>query len=182
MAPERGTTRAAGSPKPQIITVRRRRRHPVLWLIVLLVVAVWLVALCSPSNNRSGTGTTSSVATTTQAAPSTNARPAPSDDQVQQAFQAYITERADSGVMLAQLVTSVTAINGIVTVTLDPDPGVVASSPFDNLAELFGVPVAFNDEDGVWLRRNVQRVDVVDTSGGSLGSMTAAELNRMGVG
>jgi hypothetical protein len=55
-------------------------------------------------------------------------------------------------------------------------------SPFDNQAKWLGTPVAFNDEEGVWLRQTVQRVDVIDAAGTSLGSMTAAELNKMGAG
>ena len=75
-----------------------------------------------------------------------------------------------------------TVIGGVVNVTLDPDQVVLETSPFDNLAELFGVPVAFNDNEGVWLRQTVQRVDVVDADGKSLGSLTAAELNKLGAG
>ncbi|KUI17397.1 hypothetical protein AU191_08800 [Mycolicibacterium acapulense] len=119
------------------------------------------------------------AATTTTTA---DARPAPTNAQVKEAFESFITERASSGVMLAQSVTDVSVSDGVVTVTLDADPVVLDLSPFDNQAELFGVPVAFNDDDGVWLRKTVQRVDVVDADGNSLGSMTAAELNKMGAG
>lgn len=82
----------------------------------------------------------------------TEARPIPTDAQVKEAFEAFINERADSGAMLAQSVTSVMVSDGVVTVTLDPDPVILELSPFDNHAELFGVPVAFNDDEGVWLR------------------------------
>ncbi len=114
--------------------------------------------------------------------PTTEARPAPTDAQVKEAFEDYINERANSGVRIAQSVTSVTVNGGVVTVALDPEPVVLELSPFDNLAKVFGTPVAFNDEEGVWLRQTVQRVDVVDAAGKSLGSMTAAELNKMGAG
>ncbi len=123
------------------------------------------------------------TATATATAESTAAsRPAPTDAEVKQAFESYINERASSGVMLAQSVTSVTVTGGVVTVTVDAKPAVLELSPFDNLAKLFGTPVAFNDDQGVWLRQTVQRVDVVDAAGKSLGSMTAAELNKMGAG
>ena len=117
--------------------------------------------------------------TTETSAPST--LPAPTDAEVKQAFQAYIDERSSSGVMLAQSVTSVTVSNGVVTVAANPNP-VLLESGSSNLAKLFGTPVAFNDDQGIWLRETVQRVDVVDAAGNSLGSMTAAELNKMGAG
>lgn len=134
------------------------------------------------------TATTTTAVTESPAAespapePEPDARPAPTDAEVVEAFQAYIDERAGSGVMLAEAVTSVTSADGVVTVTMDADPVLLELSPFDNHAELFGTPAAFNDDDGVWLRETVQRVDVVDAAGGSLGSMTAAELNRRATG
>jgi hypothetical protein len=124
--------------------------------------------------------TTAALPTSESAAPSN--RPAPTDAQVTEAFQAYIKERADSGVMLAQSVTSVTMSGGVVTVTANPSPALLELSPFDNLAELFGSPVVFNNDESVWLRESVQRVDVIDVSGQSLGSMTAAELNKKATG
>ncbi len=84
--------------------------------------------------------------------------------------------------MLAQSVTSVSVNGGVVTVVVDAEPVVMETSPFDNLAELFGVPVAFNNDEGVWLRKTVRQVDVVDADGTSLGSMTASELNKRAVG
>jgi hypothetical protein len=50
--------------------------------------------------------------------------------------------------------------DGAVTITLNANPVVLETSPFDNLAEWFGTPIAFND-DGVWLRKTVNRVAVV---------------------
>lgn len=148
-----------------------------------------LVAACggseSATQNDATAATTTTVVTatpTTTVETTTETRPAPTDAQVTEAFQSYINERANSGVMLAQAVTSVTSANGVVTVTVDAEPVVLELSPFDNLARLFGTPVAFNDDEGVWLRQTVQRVDVVDAAGNSLGSMTAAELNKMGAG
>lgn len=108
--------------------------------------------------------------------------PAPTDDEVKQAFQAFIDERADSGVMYAKAVTGVTVADGVVTVHADMSPALLELSPFDNLAEFFGVPAAFDDDQGVWLRETVNRVDVVNADGSSLGSMTAEELNRQAAG
>ncbi|MCV7078464.1 hypothetical protein [Mycobacterium szulgai] len=153
--------------------------------VAALIVVVGLVAACGGNESakeKDSTAATTTVATATPTARSTQTRPAPTGAQVKAAFEAFINERANSGVMLAQSVTSVTVTGGVVTVALNPDPVVLDLSPFKNLAELFGVPVAFNDDEGVWLRQTVQRVDVVDAAGKSLGSMTAAELNKMGAG
>ncbi|QZT60927.1 hypothetical protein [Mycolicibacterium austroafricanum] len=155
--------------------------------VAALTVIVGLAAACSggsDSAKQDSTATTTTVETAapTTTVPPTQSRPAPTDAQVKDAFQSYANERANSGVMLAQSVTSVTVTGGVVTVTVDAKPVVLELSPFDNLAKLFGTPVAFNDEEGVWLRQTVQRVDVIDAAGKSLGSMTAAELNKMGAG
>lgn len=154
--------------------------------VAALIAMVGLFAGCGGSESSKETNSAAATTTVETAAPppttTTVARPAPTDAQVKEAFEAYINERANSGVMLAQSVTSVTVTGGVVTVTLDAEPVVLELSPFDNLAKLFGTPVAFNDDEGVWLRQTVQRVDVVDANGNSLGSMTAAELNKMGAG
>lgn len=151
--------------------------------IAVLTVIGSLAAACGGNESAKNDSTTATTTVATSAAPTTTeARPAPTDAQVKQAFEAFIKERADSGVMLAQSVTSVTVADGVVTVAVNPEPVVLEASPFDNLAKLFGTPVAFNDDEGVWLRQTVQRVDVVDANGKSLGSMTAAELHKMGAG
>ena len=102
--------------------------------------------------------------------------------QLKEAIEAFVNERSNSGVRVAQAVTSVTASGGVVTVTVDAEPVVLELTPFDNLATVFGTRAAFNNDEGVWLRRTLQRVDVVDAAGKSLGSMTAAELHKMGAG
>ncbi len=107
----------------------------------------------------------------------------PTDSQIIEAFQAFVTERATGGVMLAKAVSEVRFDSGRVTVALDPARSgaeywaLIETSPFDNLADLFGQPVIFNDDLGVWLRGRVTDVVVVDVDGRPLGSRTAAELN-----
>ncbi len=164
---------------------RRLRRASVAAATVAPLLV--LLGACGNPGEGAGTVTTTTTTTTTQKTtespePEPAARPAPTDAEVAQAFQAYIDERAGSGVMLAQAVTSVKSANGVVTVTLDADPVVLESSPFDNLAAFFGSPAAFNNDEGVWLRQSVQRVDVIDAAGQPLGSMTAAELNQRATG
>lgn len=155
--------------------------------VAALTAVVGLAAACGGGNESAKQKSTAATTTASAVAPTTpeettQSRPAPTDAQVKDAFQSYINEWANSGVMLAQSVTSVTVTGGVVTVTVDAKPIVLELSPFDNLAKLFGTPIAFNDDEGVWLRRTVQRVDVVDAAGKSLGSMTAEELNKMGAG
>jgi len=142
---------------------------------------------CPNDRSEPAASATTTTPTTTTATPMTDdkapdTRPAPSNDQAERAFQAYIKERSDSGVMLAQAVTSVAVADGVATVTLDASPALLELSPFDNLAEFFGTPAAFNDKDGIWLRKTVTRVDVVNADGTLLGSMTAAELNKKAAG
>jgi hypothetical protein len=97
----------------------------------------WLITECSSPSQESikpapSSSTSSVVAPTPKE--STDARPAPTDVQVQKAFQAYINQRADSGVMLAQSVTSVSVNGGVVTVVVDAEPVVMETSPFDNIS------------------------------------------------
>lgn len=147
--------------------------------VAVIAVAVALLTGCSTTATQTASTTTTRPIT---AIATPEPPPAPTDAEVVSAFQSYIDERANSGVMLAESVTSVTSANGIVTVTINPSPAVLELSPFDNQAELFGSPVAFNDDESVWLRQTVQRVDVIDAGGRPLGSMTAAELNERAVG
>ncbi|WP_131721510.1 hypothetical protein [Mycolicibacter heraklionensis] len=156
-------------------------------LAVVIGVVIFIFVLIGACNGHSDDDKNSTSATTTSRTPYTPppapvVRPAPTNAEVQNAFQAYIAERAGAGVMLAQSVTSVAVADGVVTVTADPSPTLLELSPFDNLAELFGTPVAFDDDDGVWLREIVQRVDVVTSTGASLGSLTAAQLRKIGTG
>lgn len=169
-------------PQPQTSQPKKRRK---LWLIVLAVVVfLAIVGQCSSKGDdkRASTATTSSSSESASAAAISQARPAPTNAEVTQAFQAFVEERAKAGVMLAQSVIGVTAANGVVTVTIDAPPAVLSASPFSNLAELFGTPVAFNDDESVWLREAVRQVEVVDPNGADLGMMSAVELNKKGAG
>lgn len=160
-------------------------RHTTLAVLSAAVLAAATgLAGCADSGSSDSALTTSRTTTTTATTTTTTlpSRPAPTDDEVKEAFQAFVDERAASGVMLAEGVTDVSVSDGVVTIILDADPVLLEMSPYDNYAELFGVPVMFNDEDGVWLRQTVQRVDVVDAGGHSMGSMTAAELHKKGAG
>lgn len=108
--------------------------------------------------------------------------PAVTDDEVRAVFQKFYDERAEAGVMIAQSVTTIEVDNGVVTVHINPNPVVLELIPSDDLADFFGVPVAFDDEQSTRLRSVVQRVDVVDANGVSLGSVSSEELHRKATG
>lgn len=178
---------------PPVVVVKKRSGCMTVTLVGITLLAgsciVAIAGIGSDSESDKKTISSSSSASSSFAAPSTvdetttaENRPPPTDAEVVQAFQAYIKERADAGVMMAQAVTSVTASGGVVTITLDAPPALLELSPFDNEAEWLGTPAAFNNNEGIWLRKKVQRVDVVNADGTSLGSMTAAELNKGATG
>ncbi|WP_344716866.1 hypothetical protein [Gordonia defluvii] len=117
-----------------------------------------------------------------------NYRTPPTDEQIVSAFSRFATERAEAGVMVAKAVRDVHFGDGRVTVILDPARSgaeywaLIETSAFDNLAELFGIPAAFDDEDGIWLRGRVSIVEVQDVDGRPLGTRTTTELNDKATG
>lgn len=111
-----------------------------------------------------------------------------SDDQVRAEFQEFVNERANSGVMIAKAITSVTFSDGVVSVVFDPESIGMDRETFDyinafpNLAKFIGTPMAFKDDQGNRLRTRVERIDTFDAAGNSLGSATKAEIYEMGTG
>lgn len=111
----------------------------------------------------------------------------PTDDEVRAAFAAFLKNRADNGVLLTKS-SDVSFEQGVVSVIFYPaaaipDPNLLMElTPFENHAQLAGVPVMFENDEGRWLRRAVKRVDTFLASGDPIGSMTAAELYKHGTG
>ena len=109
----------------------------------------------------------------------------PTDAQIIEAFTIYAAERADAGVMIAKAVAEVEYDNGKVSVILDPARSgaeywaLIETSAFENLADLFGQPAAFDDHTGIWLRGRVSHVEVRDIDGRPLGSRSTSELNYL---
>lgn len=107
----------------------------------------------------------------------------PTYEEVIAAYDEWISERSSKGVMFAQSALRVSFDEGAVTVTLDPEKSgatysaLMEASPFDNLADLFASPVAFDNDEGRWLRRRVERIIVVDIDGRELGRTTSGEAN-----
>mgnify|MGYP001644203970 CR=1 FL=1 len=102
--------------------------------------------------------------------------------------QAFIDQRASSGVVLAKTITSLTLADGVLTATFDPAAAGMDQATFDtvnafpNLAKFVGTPMMSKDDQGARLRTRITRVDTVSADGRSLGSATAAELYRAGTG
>lgn len=105
-------------------------------------------------------------------------------------FDSYYSERRAAGVLLAAAITDVSFIDGTVHVVFDPEGAgfneiqwTEASRAFDNLAEFAGVPIAFADDAGKWLRTAVTGgVATFAADGTSLGTLTTAELFGLGTG
>ncbi|MBB3040025.1 hypothetical protein [Hoyosella altamirensis] len=112
----------------------------------------------------------------------------PTDEQIVRAFTSYANDRAAAGVMIAKAVTEVSFGDGRVRVVLDPAKSgaqywaLIETAAFENLAELFGIPAAFDDDKGIWLRTRVVSVDVRDVDGRPLGICTTGELNDRAIG
>lgn len=112
----------------------------------------------------------------------------PSDEEVIEAFQAYVDERAASGVLFAKAVVSVTFDGSTLLVKFDPssagctEDAFVSLNPFETLAQFAGTPVAFTDDVGRKLRTRVELVRAVFSDGRDLGTMTVPELFRKGAG
>lgn len=167
------------------------------WFVILAIVVV-VVAISRMTGGGSKSATTSSTLTTTAASeapataePATEAAPAVAaitDEEACAEFQAFVDERAAAGVMIAKTVTSITCADGVVTAVFDPASTGMDQATFDtinafpNLAKFIGSPMSFSDEQGDRLRTRVTRVDTVMADGTPAGSMTAAELYKVGTG
>lgn len=128
-----------------------------------------------PMEAPSATAASTPTATPTEEVPAVN--PA-SNEEVLAAFQGFVNERAAANVLVARAVTSVTFETGVVRIVIDPaSVGFDELSfrelvPFENLAEIFVTPMAFNDGIGPRLRASVGSVETVDAAGGSRGART----------
>ncbi|MBD3689127.1 hypothetical protein H8R18_06210 [Nanchangia anserum] len=96
---------------------------------------------------------------------------------------------AVDGVTLTKAVTDVRIENDVVTVVFDPasvhadrETWDTMINVFDNLAEWTGAPIAFTNDESKALRMAAETVDAVYTDGSSGGSLTKAEIYRMGTG
>lgn len=112
----------------------------------------------------------------------------PTDAEVLEAFNSYVHERADAGVLFAKAVTSLMFDGTTLLATFDPaaagaeEDAFLAANPFDSLAEFIGTPVAFADDDGRRLRRRVVTIRAALENGRDLGSVPVTSVYRAGTG
>lgn len=187
----------AAQPSPAPAAPAKKPLWKRRWFVILAIIVV-VVAISRMTGGGSKSATTSSTLTTTVASeapataePSTEAAPAVAaitDEEACAEFQAFVDERAAAGVMIAKTVTSITCADGVVTAVFDPASTGMDQATFDtinafpNLAKFIGSPMSFSDEQGDRLRTRVTRVDTVMADGTPAGSMTAAELYKVGTG
>lgn len=184
------------------------------WVWVIIVVAIGIIgnALGLGKSNSADPTPVPSAATFTPSEPATaSATPSPSvsaeleaavvepdepkpneepasEAEVLTLFQDFYKERSDSGVKIAQSITSVSFVDGVVSVTFDPasigwtQELFDSINPFDNMAVFAGTVMAFEDEPGIRLRTAVTEVRTFLANGTSLGQHTAAELYELGTG
>lgn len=173
---------------------------------VILVIAAMVSVIASGPSDNSGTSEATLEAesqqpeveeeeTTPEAeetiAVTQPATPEPivaSSEEVVEAFDDYLSERAESGVMIAKAVTDISFDDESVKVIFDPaQTGVDEDlffelSPFDNYAEFAVTPIAFANDEGKHLRTAVDKVETFLPDGNSLGSLTKEELYKQGTG
>lgn len=101
--------------------------------------------------------------------------------------QAFIDERAASGVLMAEAFTDLELIEGVLTAAWSEaaigerkSDILLEINPFENLAEWLSTPMSFNNEAGRQIRQNVHTVSVLGPSG--VGSLSTRELYRRATG
>jgi hypothetical protein len=112
----------------------------------------------------------------------------PTDDEVLRAFNSFVTERAEAGVLFAKALSSLMFDGSTLMATFDPssvgvdEEAFLAANPFDSLAEFMGTPVAFADTEGQRLRQRVNTISATLRSGRDLGSVPVSSIYRAGTG
>jgi hypothetical protein len=120
--------------------------------------------------------------------PGADATTVATDAEVIAAFEEYLDERASSGVRIAEAVESVTFSDGILRVVFNParaglsDELFADINPFDNLAEFPGTILSSDNDEGRHLRTAVAGIETFHVDGTDLGSLTTAEIYKMGTG
>lgn len=110
------------------------------------------------------------------------------DEEALAVLQAYMDERAASGVMIAQTLADLSLEDGVATATFDPslldwdEAFFKEISPFENLAEFVGLDACWATPESAAVRARIAEIDTQFVSGNSLGSATTEELHRLCVG
>jgi hypothetical protein len=103
------------------------------------------------------------------------------------AVQAFIDERAASGVMMADAFTDLELVEGTLTATWseaaigrEKSDLLLELNPFEDLAVWLGTPLSVDNEEGRQIRQHVHTVSVIGPFGG--GSMSVRELYERATG
>lgn len=111
-----------------------------------------------------------------------------SDEEVILAFEEFVQERSNSGVLFAKAVVSIMFDGSAVLAIFDPlaagaeEEAFLALNPFETLAQFIGTPMVFANAEGQRLRTRVTAISVALSSGRDLGSLSVADLYRAGTG
>lgn len=108
-------------------------------------------------------------------------------EQAVEAVQAFIDERAASGVMIADAFTELGIVDGVLTATWseaaigkEKSDILLESNPYDDLAEWLGTPLSFDNEEGRQIRQHVRSVSVIGPFG--VGAKSVSELYERATG
>ncbi|MGN0095947.1 MAG: hypothetical protein ACI38U_07785 [Corynebacterium sp.] len=105
----------------------------------------------------------------------------PTDQEIEAAFNDFLQERVDN-VPAFSPGAHATFANRVVTATFQVTDANRSFIEMMDLTDVAGSPIAFNDDQGERLRPAVDRVDVVDQDGNSLGSATTEEIHERATG
>lgn len=110
-----------------------------------------------------------------------------SDDEAVAAVRAFVDERAEAGVMMADAFTQLELADGVLTATWSEDAIgkqksdiLLGLNPFENLAEFIGTPLAFDNEKGRQIRQHVHTVSVIGPFG--VGQISTRDLYERATG
>lgn len=102
-------------------------------------------------------------------------------------IRAFVAERAQARVLMAEAFTEVELTEGTLTATWNENAIgkkksdlLLELNPFENLAVFIGTPLSFDNEEGRQLRQHIQAVSVVGPFG--VGTMSARELYERATG
>jgi hypothetical protein len=101
--------------------------------------------------------------------------------------EAFIDERAASGVQMADAFTDLELVDGVLTATWregaigkEKSDVLLELNPFENLAIWLGTPLSFNNEEGRQIRQHVHTVSVIGPFG--VGSISVRDLYERATG
>lgn len=164
--------------------------------MIAAVAVVGVIAANMDTDDADDSAPTAASETSTQAPPPQQEEPdsedsstveetpepsGPTNQEVEDAFNAFLQDRVDS-VPAFSPGAHATFANRVVTVTFQVTDVNRSFIEMMDMTAVAGSPIAFNDDQGEHLRPAIDRVDVVDQDGNSLGSATTEEIHANGTG